>query len=113
MPFSELTGQDRALSTLRAALRAGTLHHALLLAGPAGVGKGTAARLLAQALNCEGGAPGPNGWRDDPCGACAPCRKIEKGTHPDILVLSEERVESGVDLGSKIAFDLLTELDGF
>ncbi len=88
MPFSELTGQDRALATLRAALRAGTLHHALLLAGPEGVGKGTAARLLAQALNCEG----PARSADDACGACGPCRKIARGLHPDVLLMEEERV---------------------
>jgi DNA polymerase-3 subunit delta' len=92
MPFSELISQDRALSPLRSALRRGALHHAYLFGGPEGVGKGRAARLLAQAANCEGGAAGPAGVRDDPCGACGPCRKIAKGVHPDVLVLAEERV---------------------
>jgi DNA polymerase-3 subunit delta' len=85
MPFSAILGQDRALSSLRAALRRNALHHALLFAGPSGVGKGTAALALAQALNCEQGG-------DDACGACGPCQKIAKGIHPDVLVLSEERV---------------------
>jgi DNA polymerase-3 subunit delta' len=89
MPFSELIAQDRALSPLRSALRRGALHHAYLFGGPEGVGKARAARLLAQAANCEGpGAPA----RDDACGACAPCRKIAKGVHPDIVLLAEERV---------------------
>jgi DNA polymerase-3 subunit delta' len=92
MPFSELIAQDRALSPLRSALRRGALHHAYLFGGPDGVGKGRAARLLAQAANCEGGVAGPGGLRDDACGACAPCRKIAKGIHPDVLVLAEERV---------------------
>lgn len=92
MPFSEVRAQDRATGSLRAALARGTLHHAYLLGGPAGVGKGTVARLLAQAVNCEGGEGGPSGWRADPCGACGPCRKIEKGAHPDVLLLQEERV---------------------
>ncbi len=111
MPFSELIGQERAVGSLRSALRRGTVHHAFLFAGPAGVGKGTAARLLAQALNCEGtvratgrpdgaaperagdgGGPAAGPARpDDPCGACAPCRKIAKGVHPDVLLLEEER----------------------
>jgi DNA polymerase-3 subunit delta' len=91
MPFSELIAQDRALSSLRSALRRGALHHAYLFGGPAGVGKGTAARLLAQAANCEGGAPGPAGYRDDPCGACGPCRKIARGLHPDVVEIAEER----------------------
>lgn len=111
MPFSDLIGQDRAVGSLRSALRRGTVHHAFLFAGPAGVGKGTAARLLAQALNCEGmvrakgqpdeavperagGMGGPAAGPphpDDPCGACTPCRKIAKGVHPDVLLLEEER----------------------
>ncbi|HET9552535.1 MAG TPA: DNA polymerase III subunit delta' [Anaeromyxobacteraceae bacterium] len=91
MPFSELIAQDRAVGSLRAALRRGAVHHAYLFGGPPGVGKGTAARLLAQAVNCEGGAGGPGGLREDPCGACLPCRKIAKGSHPDVLELCEER----------------------
>jgi DNA polymerase-3 subunit delta' len=55
------------------------------------VGKGTAARLLAQAANCEAD-PGPGGAIDDPCGQCGPCLKIAHGTHPDVMLLSEERV---------------------
>jgi DNA polymerase-3 subunit delta' len=89
MPFSDLIAQDRALAPLRSALRRGALHHAYLFGGPDGVGKATAARLLAQAANCEGpGAP----TQGDACGACGPCRKIEKGLHPDVVVLAEERV---------------------
>jgi len=91
MPFQEIIAQDRALTSLRSALRRGALHHAYLFGGPEGVGKGRAARLLAQAANCEGGIAGPSGLREDPCGACGPCRKIAKGVHPDVLVLAEER----------------------
>jgi DNA polymerase-3 subunit delta' len=88
MPFTDLIAQDRALSPLRSALRRGALHHAYLFGGPDGVGKATAARLLAQAANCEG----PAAADADACGACGPCRKIEKGVHPDVVVLAEERV---------------------
>jgi DNA polymerase-3 subunit delta' len=91
MPFSEVIGQERALASLRASLRRGALHHAYLFGGPAGAGKGLAARLLAQAANCEAPAD-PGAPADDACGACGPCRKIAKGVHPDVLVLSEERV---------------------
>jgi len=85
MPFAEILGQDRALGALRAALRRGALHHAYLLAGPEGVGKALAARALAQAANCEAGAP------DDACGACPPCRKIAREVHPDVLWVRTER----------------------
>jgi DNA polymerase-3 subunit delta' len=94
MPFSELQGQDRAVASLRAALRRGALHHAYLFGGPEGAGKATAARLLAQAVNCDGGAEKPHpalALVDDPCGECGPCRKIARGVHPDVLVLREER----------------------
>ena len=64
MPFSEVIGQERALSSLRSALRRGALHHAYLFGGPEGASKGLAARLLAQAANCEAPA-GPGGRRDD------------------------------------------------
>ena len=91
MPFSEVIAQDRALGALRGALRRGALHHAYLFGGPEGTGKARAALLLAQAANCEGGVAGPGGYREDPCGACVPCRKIARGLHPDVVVLSEER----------------------
>ncbi|HET6922392.1 MAG TPA: DNA polymerase III subunit delta' [Anaeromyxobacteraceae bacterium] len=91
MPFSEIIGQERALDSLRGALGRGALHHAYLFAGPEGVGKGTAARLLAQAANCERaggqGTPAPV----DPCGECLPCRKIARGVHPDVVAVAEER----------------------
>jgi DNA polymerase-3 subunit delta' len=89
MPFSDLIAQDRATSPLRSALRRGALHHAYLFGGPEGVGKATAARLLAQAANCEEAGARAQG---DACGACGPCRKIAKGVHPDVVVLAEERV---------------------
>jgi len=85
MPFAALIGQDKAVATLRASLRRGAVHHAYLLAGPEGVGKGMAARLLAQALNCERSG-------DDACGACPPCRKVERQLHADVLEIAEERV---------------------
>jgi len=92
MPFSEVIAQERAVAALRSALRRGALHHAYLLGGPAGTGKGRAARILAQAANCQGGSAGPGGYREEPCGSCLPCRKIERGVHPDVIPLAEERV---------------------
>jgi DNA polymerase III subunit delta' len=91
MPFSDVIAQDRAVSSLRSALRRGALHHAYLFGGPEGVGKARVATLLAQAANCEGGTAGAGGFREDPCGVCGPCRKIEKGLHPDVFVLRDER----------------------
>jgi len=92
MPFSEVIAQDRAVGALRAALRRGELHHAYLFGGPAGTGKARAARLLAQAANCQGGPEGRDRYREEPCGSCRPCRKIAADNHPDVLWLAEERV---------------------
>ncbi len=89
MPFSELIAQDRALNPLRSALRRGALHHAYLFGGPEGVGKARAARLLAQAANCDAPGAAADG---DACGACGPCRKIARGVHPDVIAIAEERV---------------------
>ncbi len=52
--------------------------HATLLSGEAGIGKKTAARLLAQGLMCRGEG-------DKPCGVCRDCRRFTARTHPDAL----------------------------
>ena len=79
MPWDEIAGQERAVRQVRAALERGQPHHAYLLAGPEGVGKELLARVFAQAANCEA-APEAR-----PCGVCASCRNIVKGTHPDVI----------------------------
>lgn len=60
--------------------RDGEPAHAYLLAGPAGSGRHTLARLLAQAMVCSA----PPEAR--PCGHCPGCKKAAAGIHPDILV---------------------------
>ena len=52
--------------------------HATLLSGETGIGKKTAARLLAQGLMCRGEG-------DKPCGVCRDCRRFTARTHPDAL----------------------------
>src|SRR5579883_2264114 len=68
--FEELVGQEHVTRTLMAALRSGRIAHAFLFTGIRGVGKTTAARILARCLNCELG-PTP-----EPCGKCAACVEI-------------------------------------
>ncbi len=54
----------------------GRLPHAILLEGPSGIGKKTAASLIAQSSLCEG--------EPKPCGSCSHCVKVEKQIHPDV-----------------------------
>jgi DNA polymerase-3 subunit gamma/tau len=73
--FADLLVQDHVAAVLRGAVARGRVGHGYLLTGPRGVGKTTAARLLAMALNC------PN--RDaagDPCGECENCTRVWSGS---------------------------------
>ena len=74
----DLIGHPRAVGILAAAIADEAVHHAYLFEGPPGVGKGTAARALALALNCTVDPLG--------CGRCASCEKIIGGHHPDVLI---------------------------
>jgi DNA polymerase-3 subunit delta' len=71
-------GQPSALAAMEQMLHAG-VPHALLLAGPSGVGKRTLADDLAAALLCV--APDSDARPDRTCRAC---RALEHGNHPDL-----------------------------
>ena len=53
--FDEVVGQEHIVRTLRNAIELGKVHHAYLFVGSRGTGKTSMAKLLACALNAEGG----------------------------------------------------------
>src|SRR5688572_10467322 len=73
--FADLLVQDHVVAVLRGAVARGRVGHGYLLTGPRGVGKTTAARILAMALNCP--------RRDssgEPCGECENCLRVWNGS---------------------------------
>ncbi len=98
MGFAEFLGNERIVTALRGMLASDRVPHAMLFSGARGVGKYTLARMFAQAANCER-------LKDDFCGDCQPCRRInlladtaplieqglgERGENPDAATV--ERV---------------------
>jgi DNA polymerase III subunit gamma/tau len=77
--FSELVGQEHVTRTLAKALSGGRIAHAFLFTGIRGVGKTTAARILARCLNCH------NGPTAEPCGECPACIEIRAGSSLDVV----------------------------
>jgi DNA polymerase III subunit gamma/tau len=88
--FSDVIGQDTVVRTLQNAIEGKRIHHAYLFAGVRGVGKTTAARILAKALNC---VKGPT---TEPCNECVICHEITEGIDMDVREI-DAATYTGVD----------------
>ena len=73
-------GNTAPKDMLKAALKADTLSHAILIEGESGLGAGYLSNLLAASILCPKGG----------CGNCISCRKAKKGIHPDIIALDKQ-----------------------
>ena len=88
--FEDLLGQEHVARTLSNAIGMGRVHHAFLFTGARGIGKTSAARILAKALCC---AQGPTAT---PCGTCAICQSISSGQSVDVQEI-DGASNTGVD----------------
>jgi DNA polymerase III delta' subunit len=93
MERARTRGQPRALETIAAVVGSGA--HAVLLTGPAGVGKTTLALDLAAALLCTA-APA-----ERPCRTCRGCRMVDSGNHPDLHRLAPEGPGGQIRIGER------------
>ena len=100
--FSEVSGQEHVLQTLRNAIASGRIAHAYLFSGPRGTGKTTMARLVAKAVNCTN----PD-LTQRPDNTCPICTAISDGRLLDLIELdaaSNRGIDEIRDLRDKINF---------
>jgi DNA polymerase III subunit delta' len=106
----ETRGHAAALAVVARAIASQRPPHALLLSGPAGVGKTTLALDLAAGILCTASDVG-----DRPCRECAACRRVASGNHPDLHRIAPDGAGGQVRLGQvqALAADLaLLPLEG-
>ncbi len=86
--FQQIIGQEHITQTLLNALENKQVPHAILFTGCRGVGKTSAARILAKSLKCS--------QTPHPCNKCSVCKEITKGSHIDVMEI-DGASHNGVD----------------
>ncbi len=95
--FASIVGQQAMASTLKTAVLSGRMAHAYLFCGPRGVGKTTAARVLAKTINCLNLQP--NG---EACNECESCKAFNEGRSFNIFELDAASNNSVEDIRTLI-----------
>ena len=93
--FAQMIGQPHVLKALVNSIKADRIHHAYLFTGTRGIGKTTVARIFAKCLNCH------SNITMEPCGHCASCEEINKGSGVDLIEIdaaSRTKVEDTREL---------------
>jgi DNA polymerase-3 subunit delta' len=90
MAFKDVVGNERIKRILKLALERGRVPNSLLFCGPEGVGKKAMALTLAKTLNCLN-------LVTDSCDECPSCEAIDKGVHPDVMVIAAEKQEIKIE----------------
>ena len=99
--LADLIGQEHVAAALTNAITSGRIAHAYLFTGARGVGKTSAARILAKAMNC---VKGPTAT---PCDECDICKSIANGDDVDAIEIdgaSNNKVDEARDLRSNVGF---------
>lgn len=110
-----LTGHAPQIATLRAAVEAGALHHAWLLAGPPGIGKATFATEAAAWILARAAGPAPTGPGFDLESQHPTARLLAAGSHLDFRrverILNPNVKPSDATLRKEIAIDQIVRRD--
>ncbi|MBQ4451468.1 MAG: DNA polymerase III subunit delta' [Clostridia bacterium] len=88
-PFP-IKAREALITQIMRPVRAGRIVHAMIFAGPAGTGRKTAAKYVAQTLCCDAKA-------GRPCGVCASCRRFRDSNAPELITLAPDPKEIKIE----------------
>ncbi len=107
MSFTDIIGQNKQISLLKKQIFSGYIPHSYLFIGPSGIGKKRTAIEIARFLNC-------NNLKNDSCGKCSSCIKIEKRIYPDVHIIDFEWqalfLEQSLEKQTQIKIDTVREI---